>query len=204
MSEYSSYPLHWPEGVPRHRGLRESGTFKGSPGAVRDDMLDEIDRIMGASRGYTFRNSIILSSNLKLRNDGLPAVGQGEPADPGIAVYFDRNGTQVCFSCDKYDRTWKNMRAIQKTIEAMRGIERWGSKELLDRAFTGFATLPAPGEGTGSKAWKVLGIPARSGPEAIEKAFRAKAMTAHPDKGGSTDDWHTLQSARADALAQIK
>jgi len=204
MSDYSAYPLCWPLGQPRTPFMaRERGTFKGSPAMVREEMIAEIDRLLGVSRGWTRRDSIIISSNLPLRNDGMPRAGASEPADPGIAVYFDRNGKQVCFACDKYDRTWKNMRAIAKTIEAMRGIERWGSKEMLDRAFTGFEALPAPGEGTGADAWKVLGIAPRSSSEAIEKAFRSLAKQCHPDAGGSAESWHLLQSARADALAQI-
>lgn len=203
MSEYSAYPLCWPEGMPRHRGTREGGTFKGSPGMVREDMIAEIDRLLAAPRGRTWRNSIIISSNLPLRNDGMPRAGAAEPIDPGIAVYFSRKGKQVCFACDKYDRTWKNMRAIQRTIEALRGIERWGSAEMMDRAFTGFAALPAPGEGTGADAWKVLGIEPRSSAATIEKAFRSLAKKCHPDTGGSPESWHRLQAARADALSQI-
>lgn len=203
MSDYSAYPLCWPLGQPRTPHFsRERGTFKGSPAMVREEMIAEIDRLLGVARGYTSRASIIISSNLPLRNDGMPRAGSAEPTDPGIAVYFDRKGKQVCFACDKYDRTWKNMRAITKTIEAMRGIERWGSKEMMDRAFTGFEALPAPGEGSGANAWKVLGIEPGSGTTAIEAAFRALAKKCHPDTGGSAESWHRLQDARRDAIAQ--
>ncbi|MDB6080165.1 MAG: molecular chaperone DnaJ [Akkermansiaceae bacterium] len=142
-----AFPLCWPEGWPRHRGAREHGYFQGTPGQVTEELIAEIDRLVlgKESRTHTFRESIIISTDIPLRKDGFPRADGRPPLDPGVAVYFERNGKQQCFACDKYDRVWKNMRAIQRTIEALRGIERWGSSEMLDRAFTGFAALPAPG-----------------------------------------------------------
>jgi hypothetical protein len=140
-----AYPLCWPNGWPRAAD-RERGTFIGTPDMVRKELIAEVDRMIGARPGYAYRESRIISTNVPLRRDGEPMAGRNEPLDPGVAVYFQRKGKQVCFACDKYDRVWKNMRAIAKTIEAMRGIERWGSSDMLDRAFTGFAALPEPGK----------------------------------------------------------
>lgn len=201
MSEIDAYPLTWPQGWPRHRGPRERGTFQGTPAAVREQLIDEIDRMLNSARGYTFRPSIIISSNLPLRRDGMPIANAREPLDPGIAVYFKRDGKTVCFACDKFDRTWKNMRAISKTIEALRGIDRWGSSEMLDRAFTGFAALPAPGA---VKPWhEVLDIPAHTPTAEVKARYRELAKRRHPDAGGSNEAfaelgtaWHDFQKER--------
>lgn len=176
-----AFPLQWPMGrtrtPPTHRIW---GPFKGTPGAVRDNMLEEVKRMGG--------RNVIVSTNIPVRRDGLPFANAREPDDPGVAVYFHRGKDRVCFACDQYDRVWKNMRAIAKTIEAMRGIERWGSKEMLDRAFTGFAALPPPSEpiempGPGAlpKPWHdVLGV--------SENATWSEIRTAYRDKMREADD----------------
>ena len=58
-------------------------------------------------------------------------------------VYFTRNGRQLCIPCDRYLTVADNLRAVALSIEAIRGLERWGGMSMMDRAFTGFAQLPA-------------------------------------------------------------
>lgn len=68
---------------------------------------------------------------------------------------------------------------------------------MMERAFEGFAALPP-----GRSHWDVLGVPAGSGRDAILSAYRAKAMTAHPDGGGSSDEFTRLTDARDAALRE--
>jgi hypothetical protein len=193
-----AFPLCWPAGWPRHQGGREWGQFKGTPGRIRDELIQEIDRLVlgNESRGYTVRASVIISSNIPTKRDGMPMANAREPEDPGIAVYFERKGKRMCFACDKYDRTWKNMRAIAKTIEALRGIERWGSSDMMERAFTGFAALPAPGV---KKPWhEILDIAAHTPTEQVRARYRELAKRRHPDAGGSNEAFAELNSAWQD------
>jgi hypothetical protein len=204
MSE-QAYPLCWPAGWPRHSGQRERGAFDGSFDKVRRRLVLEIERLMlgkEATRWHTPEGSIILSTNMPLRRDGSPYASAAAPQDPGVAVYFVRKKKPVCFACDKYDAVWKNLRAIQKTIEALRGIERWGSSQLLDRAFTGFAALP---EKTQANCWEVLGIePAVATEAKIMEAWRAALFTAHPDHGGSSEALMRLNEAKDIALSTAR
>ena len=49
------------------------------------------------------------------------------------------------------------MQAIAKTIEALRGINRWGTGDMMEAAFKGFSALPAPDT---NKPWReVLDTP---------------------------------------------
>jgi hypothetical protein len=103
-------------------------------------------------------------------------------------------------ACDQYEQIHENIRAIGKTIEALRGIERWGASDMLDRAFTGFEALPAP-----KVWWEVLGL---TGPSAtrseIAIAYRRASNEAHPDKpGGSHDKMAAVNAARDEALARF-
>lgn len=145
----------------------------------------------------------VLSTNLETRIDGLPRSGQAQPSDPGAAVYFQLKGKSRVLACDTWNQVQCNIWAIAKHIEALRGIDRWGVGSI-EQAFTGYAALPAPGQGTGSRAWEILGIPAGSDEQAVRAAYKAKAMTAHPDRGGSLDAWHALNEAFTDALNQTK
>lgn len=207
MSEtIDAYPLQWPAGWQRTpETAREWGSFKGTLDAIRRELLNEIDAIaLGRdARTRTIRNYVVISTNFPLRRDGEIHAGAKEPTDPGVAVYFKRKGKQVCLACDKYDRVWKNMRAISKSIEAMRGIERWGSSQLLDRAFTGFAALP---EKTGPGFRDVLGIPASQplSEVVVMARFREQAKTAHPDAGGSHEAFAALSQAKDIALATLR
>ena len=202
--EIPAYPLAWPAGWKRTPAAeRDSGQFKGTPDATRREMLDEVDRIaLGRQAAtHTIKGNVVVSTNVKLRKDGAPWSGLPEPEDTGVAVYFERNGKPMCFACDKFDRVWKNMRAIQRTIEALRGIERWGSSQMMERAFTGFLALA---ERTEDSCWTVLGIPFGSSVQQINDRFRLLSQGHHPDKGGTHEGQAKLSQARQEALAVTK
>jgi len=129
--------------------------------------------------------NIVISSNIPLRRDGLPYAGQAAPSDPGVAVYFVRNKKQMVLACDKFKNVEDNLQAICKTIEALRGIERWGASEMMERSFTGFEALPPPTAAAPKRAWwEVLNVPRGSHPDRIKEAYRAQAQVHHPDRGG--------------------
>jgi len=120
-----SYPLHWPPG--RTRSPRqERARFKTSLSSARDAIFSEI-RLMGGK-------SVILSTNQKLRLDGLPYASGPRIDDPATAVYFNYDGDNVCFACDRWDLLQDNLQAIAKTIEALRGIARWGTGDMVKAA----------------------------------------------------------------------
>jgi hypothetical protein len=187
-----AFPLCWPAAWPRAK-RRERARFDTSFAKARDALFDEL-RIMGAS-------AIILSGNLELRRDGLPYANQPEPSDPGIAVYFQWKGKPMTFACDRWDRARDNVQAIRKTIEAIRGIERWGASDMMERAFTAFEALPAPGQGVSLSCWAILDIEPGSSAIEIDRAYRRKAREAHPDSGGSREEWDRLQAAYEQAKA---
>jgi hypothetical protein len=140
----------------------------------------------------------IVSTNLKLNLSGLPRGDQGEPSDPGVAVYFQKkNGPMRVIAIDAYTRVRDNLAAIAATLEAMRAIERHGGAQILERAFTGFAALTAPGKNW----WDVLEVRSDASRDVIEANFRRLAHDRHPDRGGSHDAMSDLNEARAAGLA---
>jgi hypothetical protein len=148
---------------------------------------------------------VIISTNLALRQDGLPYATRTEPEDSAVAVYFTYRDTQRCFACDKWSRVKDNIQAARKTIGALRGIARWGTGDMMERAFDGFtAALPSP-ENAGGEAWyAILGVAADATEAAVKLAYRRAAAKAHPDRGGDSIEFDNVQRAWAQAQARAQ
>lgn len=210
-----SYPLAWPLTFPRAKS-RERGQFQVTFAKARNHLLKELE-LLGAI-------DVVLSSNVPVRvSDGLPyARGSGgQHEDPGVAIYWtvrdaaDRPQLFV-MACDRYLHPVANIRALGLTVAALRTVERHGTKQLRDRAFSGFTALPANAGGqqgairgrTAPPAppWrKVFGFlpDAKVSRALLEAVYRQLASIAHPDHGGSHEEMAKLNAARADALREI-
>lgn len=175
-----AHPLQWPEHQPRTK-RRQRSQFNTSFANARDTLMSEL-RLMGAKLP-------VLSTNVELRRDGLPYASQKEPDDPGIAIYFEWKGRPMAFACDRWDRVRDNVQAIRKTIEALRGLDRWGTGDMVDAAFRGFEALPPPD-------WRGdLGLTLDATLEDAESSYRKRARSAHPDTGGTVEDMSRLNVA---------
>ena len=205
-----AFPLQWPGGWKRtesyHRkdprfrteitsvkvtsdGDVDMKTRKGlSVAEATKRILYELERL-GVSR-----DDAVISTNLKLRLDGLPRGDQGDPADPGAAVYWVKKGARRVMAIDAYRTVAGNLGAIAATLEAMRAIERHGGAVILERAFTGFAAIAAP-----AKWWDVLQVREDSPVDVIQANYRSLAKARHPDAGGDRGAWDELQRAYDDA-----
>lgn len=132
-----AHPLQWPVGKPRTVSPRHSAFKVASIDKATKALLHEL-RLLGAEH-------VVISTNMRLRaTDGLPYSRDKMPADKGVAVYFSYLLKQMTFACDQWEELKDNIYAIAKTIEALRGIERWGSGDMMQQAFSGFLALPAP------------------------------------------------------------
>jgi hypothetical protein len=178
-----AYPLQWPSGRPRTRSPSASKFGARSIDAAIQILLRQI-KLLGARQP-------VISSNTKLRLDGLPYSLQAQPADRGVAVYFTHKKRPMCFACDRWDKVQDNIYAVAMTIEALRGIERWGTGDMVEQAFTGFVALTAP-----KSPFETLGIRPGASQEEIDGAFRARAKQLHSDKGGNDAAMAELLDAR--------
>lgn len=214
------FPLDWPDGWKRAKpdertkskfGPKQSGQVSFS--VARQFMLDELERLGAAN--------VVLTSDLPVRNDGLPYATSSRTNDPGVAVWFllgDATGThqERVFACDRWRTHAENMYAIGLTIEAMRGLERWGAGDVVQRAFTGFAALPPGPSGTIPPArpkkpwrgvlpgpWHVEGISNDELLVLAKAAHRRLIAAAHPDAGGTHELAAELNAALAEAEAEL-
>jgi hypothetical protein len=184
-----AYPLQWPKGWPKtEAGKRESGARfqKVTVAGALQSLYEEVRRLGG--------KNVVLSSNYTL--------GNTNPKESGVVAYFDYDGKNVAMPCDRWNRIEANVRAIALTIEAMRGMERWGAKHMIRAMFSGFTAL---NEKTGPSCWDVLGLEPHSQTEhSVNSAYRSKLREAHPDTGGNADAFRQLTEAREMALELVK
>ena len=126
-----------------------------------------------------------------------------KPTSPGIVVYatHPRQG-DLRFACDTYQRWWHNVRAVAKTLEALRGIARWGAVRD-EQQFAGFRALPGATTLTMGVSAATKIIETESGTAAPnpvtaewvrEAGRRAKAST-HPDVTKDRVRWDAVESA---------
>lgn len=187
-----AFPLYWPEGVKR-TAYRARSKFKTPLGSAREELLAEL-RLLRAS-------GPIISTNLPLRPDGLFRIDERRIHDPGCAVYFRHKNTPRSMACDRWDDLASNIHALALTIEALRGIERWGSSDMVERAFTGFTALTPP-----ATDWRfVFGLSSPSNPrlELVKDIYHKLAFAAHPDRGGSTEEMARLNAAMEAAEKEL-
>jgi len=189
MTDKTAFPLCWPDGRPRSGTRKTNHNFKTHFAKARDNCLLEIRRLGGTVP--------IISTNIRIKRDGFPEAVDWNKVikDSGVAVYFKRNGKDLCFACDCWNHVQDNMHAITLTIEALRGIARWGTGDMMEAAFTGFLALPGIGQSTASNWWDILGVPVNSSADQVREAYRILVKKHHPDAGGDPDLFIRLQGA---------
>jgi hypothetical protein len=186
-----AYPLSWPDGLPRTERKAASQFKTGLPAALKN--VRTALEAFGRDSGKTVTD-IVLSSNVTLGHD--------RPADTGVAAWFTWDGAQRCIAVDRYPKVEDNLQAIYHVLEARRTEMRHGGLHIVRQTFKGFTMLPAP---AGRRPWRiVLGLPAgRFTLDQIDAAYREKAKTAHPDKGGSAEAMAELTRARDEGRKAI-
>lgn len=196
MSE-QSYPLTWPIGWPRTKDWdRKSGPFQMPAGKTRSLLSREL-ALLGAE-------NVVISSNIMTRRDGLPYARQPQPDDPGVCLYFTLHGKELSMPCDRWATVDANLRAIGMAVQAIRGMDRWGTGQMVDAAFSGFTALPAGEDqpGNPSLPWhEVLQVSPDASSDVIRAAYRSLAMKYHPDQGGDLAKFVELQKAYGEATS---
>lgn len=207
-----THPLKWPEGWGRARSrtVAKFGTTETKSNDLGNAWIARADLTMNEAakrvryeleRMGVSADDCMISTALRVNMAGLPRGDQGEPSDPGVAVYWTPKGkteTKV-MAIDRYTRVRDNLAAVAKTLEAMRAIERHGGAQILERAFTGFDALPAP------KGWReILNLPHDATLDLAERHYRELAKKHHPDNGGDAGQFAEASGAISQARKELK
>lgn len=184
-------------GRPRSKRSQSSKFKIAGIGTARDEILREL-RLFGT-------RYVVISSNLRVRKDGLPYADQRQPDDMAVAVYFDfkvdDEWTTLCITCDRWDDIRDNLHAIALTVDAWRGVERWGASETFKRTINAFRALPAS-----AADWRsVLGLSFAATIDDVKRAHREKAREHHPDQQtGNPHEMVRINQAVEAAKSELK
>ena len=182
-----AYPLQWPPQWPRTERPTYSAFRNPTRGDAITHIFNEVRRLGG--------KQIVISTNLTLNRDGTPSASSKRPMDQGVAVYFRLNDKDQCFPCDRWNTIEDNLWAIGKCIEALRGLERWGAKTMVNAAFTGFQALPdyttPPIQYFDGVAFLDLKI-----------KFKELAKELHPDAGGDAAQFSEMNRQYEERVRQ--
>lgn len=198
----TAHPLAWPEGWPRtpyHQRKQQhpfgSKVYGLTFDRARNQLVDEVRRLGG--------RSVVLSTNVPLRQDGMPYAGAAlkRMDEPGVAIYFMLKEKRMVMAQDIYTDIAANLRSLALAIDGMRQLERHGGGKMMERAFAGFVAMPPPGE----PWWKVLGF--KEKPDnllAANMQYRQLTKAYHPDvAGGSEEKFNEITAAIEQARQEL-
>lgn len=182
-----AYPLKWPQGWPRTVSPRRAPFRDKTLTRSEKDLMIELQRLK-------CRN-IVINSNV---------VRSAQPVDRGVVAYFVKDGVEQCIPCDKWDLVEHNIWAISRTVNALRSIERWGAKSMVDAAFRGFTALPSPDQVISKTPREIIGVTEdMTDMEYITFKYKQKCKELHPDAGGDVKEFQKLQEAYNDLQREL-
>lgn len=169
---------------------RETSRFKSTWDTILRDLAHELRQIEASD---VVLSVVAESPGSAVRIDGGIRAG-AKIIHPGVRLTIgaSKQGPLV-FDCDTYQRpgrsanglpSWQhNLRAISKTLEALRAVDRYGASQ--GRQYAGWAELEATtgGESPLGQLAKIAGV----NPDGMSQKdiVRAARRATHPDRGGS-------------------
>ena len=153
------------------------------PSKAGDYLIAELNRLDA--------KNCIISSNLQQRSRGDGFYANQRVDDAGVVVYFDLKGKGKAMACDRWNKVEHNLWALYLSVQAIRGLERWGGSEFLDGLFTGFKALPSPDDVMVMEKNYFEGIETR---EQLKERYKELAKELHPDmNGGNLNDFQIMK-----------
>lgn len=184
--------------------------FKVTPGRTQDDLRYELAKINV--------RSCVLQADLSesdIRIDGMPRANARYRSARVILSFTHPKQGEISFPCGTYTHFWCNVRAIVKTLESLRAVDRYGVTQKSEQ-YTGWKALPAGSAivlnafGTVEDAARYLlaianfettGFRVRQmieNEDECKKVYDEAAKRAHPDCGiGSNALMAKVNAARA-------
>lgn len=184
--------LDWPPGFDRTpaRERSRNRSFKATIRQTTDDLATEMDRLDPDDWRVSIGNQHTKSNGLPLHN--------ANPDDPGFVLRWTMDGEQFAVACDASPRLRDNLRTVLLWVRETR---KRGDRPVETGA-ANFAAAQLPsGDGGDVVAaapldHQVLGVNRDASDDEIRTAFREKVKDAHPDQGGSADEYGLLVKAR--------
>ncbi|RBO73500.1 molecular chaperone DnaJ [Microbacterium sp. H6] len=143
------------------------------------------------------------------RADGRP-YANAKPEHPGVIFSIDAPFGHLSYPCDTYPQWQDNLRAIAKTLEALRMVERYGVSKRSEQ-YRGFLAIEATATPAGfanlDEAWTFLCRLVESEGTVLNVAtarvvLRNAQRATHPDHGGDAAIFQRVTLAEAKLRAE--
>lgn len=120
-----------------------------------------------------------------------------QTVDSAAAAWFIWGEAQRCVACDLYATPGANLFSIAQLIRGCAAEHGRGSIAAVQHALASHTPrAPAPTAAAAREHWsKALGVRPDALPSEITAAFRRRALDAHPDQGGTREQWDYLAAA---------
>jgi hypothetical protein len=117
--------------------------------------------------------------------------------DPGVVVYFNKDGDDMAAACDRWDNPRDNAQDLyhylhETRMQEQRGTVTADSEYSKLRLPSGDEEAVAPDP----PAAAVLGVDPDASPDEIKQAYHKRVKEAHPDHGGSNEELQRVRDAK--------
>jgi len=192
---------------PRTR-FPERSRFRSSWAITLAELSYEIERLGGTS--WVLQIDV---SDYDLRKDGGMRANARPPSSHAIRINFTAKAKgPLSFAIDRYDDWRDNVRAVAKTLEALRAVDRYGVATAGEqyRGWTAISNRPAEmsreqaaefiAHWAGVAGFADVVAEIAQGGEDLRTAYYAAAKRAHPDVTGDDGDTMARLNAARDLL----
>lgn len=186
--------IDWPESFPRTDPQKRKaypGGFRVTRSTAFGNVLDELATWQGVT-------DVQLESGAEhqKRNPNKP-YANATFDDPGVVVYFTKEGEQMAAACDRWDNPRDNAQDLYHYLHETRMQEQRGT--VTAESEYEKLRLPAAGEDAvvgDLPPHAVLGVDRDASRSEIIEAFRERVQETHPDKGGDEETHKRVLEAR--------
>ncbi|ELZ38992.1 J domain-containing protein [Halorubrum tebenquichense] len=188
--------LDWPAGfdrTPESERRRYHGGFEVDRRTAFDSILEELEKMDAV-------NVEVKTAAPHTTKKPHQPYKDRDPDDPGVVVYFDRDGQRFAVPCDRWNNLRDNARAIAKYLDAKRAIERYGVATVETEMST--QALPSGDDdvivagGEKKEPHEVLQIQPDAPEDVVKAAARARQAETHPDNGGDREEFRRVNEAK--------
>jgi DnaJ-domain-containing protein 1 len=184
--------LQWPTGFERTPASERERNrqFTASIASTTKDLEREMRRLDPSE----WRASI---GNEHTKSNGLP-LHNANPDDPGFVLRWTKEGEEFAVACDAYTRLRDNLRTVYLWVHET----RMRSQRPVETGESEFAAarLPHPDDvdavAGAPPPHAELGVPREAEDAEIRSAYQERVKEAHPDNGGSQQEFKRVRRAK--------
>ena len=184
--------IDWPDSFPR----TDPEERKAYPGGFRVSRSEAFQNVLDELAAWDGVTDVQLESGAEhqKRNPNKPYANASFD-DPGVVVYFTKDGEQMAAACDSWDNPRDNAQDLYHYLHETRMQEQRGT--VTAESEYEKLRLPSAGEDTAATAspYAVLEVPPTASDEEIREAYQFRVKEAHPDNGGSEAEFKRVQQA---------